>query len=499
MKRRFASLWFRYLETDWMRIGKPMLRDRAFVLAVSERGRRVIRARNALAEKQGVHPGMAVAEAKAFLPDLEVLDMPEGLPEKLLKSIGIWCIRYTPVVAMDLPDGLLLDISGCTHLWKGESYYLKALVSRLNEKGYTVYMSIASSPAAAWAMARFGETSIVEHGKEKEALRDLPPAALRLPPDILGGLHKLGMETIGHFMHIPPPVLRRRFGEVLLSRLRQAWGEEEVPLLPLHSPAPYAERLACLEPIKTSPGIKIAIERLLERLCLRLFQEGNGLRKALLSCYRLDGKCVQITIGTNRPSSNLKHLLGLFELKIPQIEPALGIELFILEGLHIGRITRDQRILWETPSGLKDPALAELLDRLTGKWPTCKIRRYLPRARYWPEKSIRLATSLSEEPEIPWNVKRPRPTRLLSPPEPIEVTAPIPDYPPMLFRYKGELHTIKKAEGPERIEQEWWITTGEHRDYYYVEDAQGQRYWIFRSGPYRSGEKSPWFLHGFFA
>jgi len=88
--------------------------------------------------------------------------------------------------------------------------------------------------------------------------------------------------------------------------------------------------------------------------------------------------------------------------------------------------------------------------------------------------------------------------QLLSKPEPIEVAAPIPDYPPMHFQYKGKLHKIRKADGPERIEREWWLDGGEHRDYYYVEDEDGQRYWLFRSGHY-AVQQSQWFIHGFFA
>ena len=82
-------------------------------------------------------------------------------------------------------------------------------------------------------------------------------------------------------------------------------------------------------------------------------------------------------------------------------------------------------------------------------------------------------------------------------PEYIEVTAPVPDYPPMLFRYKGKLHKIIKADGPERIEQEWWLQDGQHRDYYAVEDEEGYRYWLFRLGHY--DENYQWFIHGFFA
>ncbi len=69
----------------------------------------------------------------------------------------------------------------------------------------------------------------------------------------------------------------------------------------------------------------------------------------------------------------------------------------------------------------------------------------------------------------------------------------------MLFRCKGKLHTIRKADGPERIEPEWWLQEGEHRDYYAVEDQDGHRYWIFRLGHYDTTKKVQWFLHGIFA
>ncbi|HEY0896139.1 MAG TPA: DNA polymerase Y family protein, partial [Sphingobacteriaceae bacterium] len=143
--------------------------------------------------------------------------------------------------------------------------------------------------------------------------------------------------------------------------------------------------------------------------------------------------------------------------------------------------------------------LAELLDRLENKVGKEKIHRYLPAEHYWPERSIREAGSLQEAAATMWRNEKPRPVHLLKKPEPIEVTAPIPDYPPMVFLYKGKRHQVLKADGPERIEREWWLETGEHRDYYNVEDEHGQRYWLFRLGHYAGGEMSQWYLHGFFA
>jgi len=139
------------------------------------------------------------------------------------------------------------------------------------------------------------------------------------------------------------------------------------------------------------------------------------------------------------------------------------------------------------------------MDCIAGKIGANNIHRYLPDEHYWPERSFRSATSLLEKSDTAWPTKLPRPIQVLHVPEHIEVTAPIPDYPPMLFRYKNKLHKVKKADGPERIEQEWWIRDGEHRDYYAVEDEDGSRYWLFRSGHYTGDKRNQWFIHGFFA
>jgi protein ImuB len=298
---------------------------------------------------------------------------------------------------------------------------------------------------------------------------------------------------------MPRSALRRRFGPSLLLRLDQALGREKETITPLEPIVPYQERLPCLEPIVTNTGIEIALNRLLETLCYRLRQEGKGLRTALFKCYRVDGKLEQIGIGTNRASHSVSHLFKLFEQKIATIEPALGIEFFILEASKVEEMSPVQETLWGGTGGLEDIGVAELLDRLTGKLGANVVHRYLPAEHHWPERSVKQAASLTEKITTPWRADRPRPIQLLSKPELVEVTAPIPDYPPMLFRHRGKLHTIKKADGPERIEREWWLEEGPHRDYYVVEDEEGQRYWIFRSGHYAEDKSPEWYIHGFFA
>lgn len=500
MGKRYVTIWFRHLVTDWMTRRQPELQDLPFVFATTVHGRIEITAANKAAEAQGIVTGMRVADAKAVLPSLKVLDNRPGLEQKLLKVLGEWCIRYTPVVAIDLPDGLILDVSGCAHLWGGEHDYLKEVLTKFSTYGYDVRVAMADTIGAAWAIAHYGNVyPIVASGQQTTALLPLHPAALRLEPAILLRLHKLGFHKIASFANMPRSVLRRRFGDALLTRLSQALGQEEEFIQPIYINPPYQERLNCLEPIRTAAGIGIAIQRLLEVICKRLETEGKGLRTAVLKCYRVDNKIVEAAIGTNRASHNVPHLFKLFELKIASIEPALGIELFVLEVTKAEDVEQQQEKLWAAAPGLEEAGIAELLDRIAGKVGADTIRRFLPAEHYWPERSIRLASCMQDKPGSGWRLDRPRPVMLLPNPEAIEVTAPIPDYPPMLFRYRGKLHQIKKADGPERIEREWWLDGGEHRDYYMVEDEAGQRYWLFRSGHYTADHRHQWFIHGFFA
>lgn len=500
MSKRFAAIWFPHLTTDWLTLRRPQLKGVPFVFAVKDHGRIVVTAATALAQSHGVHIGMPVADAKAIIRDIQVFDERPQLSTRLLKALGEWCIRYTPTVALDHPDGIILDISGCPHLWGGERAYLHEIVTRLRGHGYDVRSAIADTPGAAWAISRFGQdSSIIKSGEQTTALLGLPPAALRLAPEVISRLHKLGFRTIGSFITMQQSALRRRFGQHLLIRLGQALGRSDEYIEPLQLTEPYQERLPCLEPIRTKAGIEIAVSRLLQSLCVRLKRKGKGLRTAVLKCYRVDGKIQQIDIGTNRASCHESHLLKLFDLKIPSIEPALGIELFVLEAPKVEDAQALQEKIWAGKTDLGDNSVSELLDKLASKVGNASIHRYLPDEHYWPERSYRIASSLDEKTSVRWCTERRRPTRLLSTPEAIEVTAPIPDYPPMMFKYKDKTHLIRKADGPERIESEWWLEKSEHRDYYYVEDEEGNRYWLFRLGHYSGDQSKKWFIHGFFA
>ncbi len=498
--KRYVAIWFRHLLVDRVLLRQPELAGKPFVLSAKERGRMLVKAASRDAQALGIETGMVLADARAVQPDIQVLDYDPTLAEKLLAALAEWTIRYSPLVAVDLPDGLIVDATGCAHLWGSETAYLKDIASRLKASGYDVRTAMADTIGTAWAVSRYARAfPIIEPGEQLTALLQLPPHALRLEASVVEKMQKLGLYQIKSFIYMPPSVLRRRFGQTTLDQIGKALGNTHEAFEPVCPVEPYQERLSSMEPIQTATGIGIALQKLLEMLCTRLVKDGKGARQAVLRCYRIDGETQAIQIGTSGPSCSTSHMFKLFELKIARIEPALGIELFVLEAPVVEPLGNAQEELWNLTGGNKMTAVAELIDRLTARAGADVIHRYLPAQHHWPERAITEAVSLTDQPEIDWRTDQHRPVQLLSQPEKITVSAPVPDYPPMLFRYKGDIHRIKKADGPNRIEQEWWISDGMHRDYYSVEDEQGGRYWIFRLGHYNEELSAEWFIHGFFA
>ncbi len=500
MNKRYVAIWFKHIKTDWMQKSKPNLKDTAFVLAKPDHGRMIITEVSKLAKIKGIYTGMVVSDAKVIYPSLHILDDIPDLNLKLLKNIAYWCIRYSPIVAIDLPNGIILEATGCTHLWNDEEGYLKDIINKLKSFGYTIRAAMADTVGTAWAVSRYGRIkAIIKSGEQYQALMPLPPVALRIDPIVNEKLKKLGLTEIGSFINMQSSALRRRFGTDFLLRMQQALGTKEEYIESVMPSIEYSERLPCLELIQTQTGIEIALQTLLEKLCNRLLKEGKGLREVSFTCYRIDNKIEKISIHTNHASNNPKHLFKLLQYKIETIEPALGIELFILEAPKVEKVTSIQQTFWTTNGSLESREIAELLDNIETKLEkNVLIHRYFPDEHHWPERSFKNITSLKEKSVIEWPKEKIRPANVLPVPQPIKVTAPIPDYPPMNFQFNNKLHKVVKADACERIEAEWWIEGGKHRDYYIVENEEGKRYWLYRLGHYNEEENPQWFMHGVF-
>jgi protein ImuB len=154
--------------------------------------------------------------------------------------------------------------------------------------------------------------------------------------------------------------------------------------------------------------------------------------------------------------------------------------------------------------------LAPLVDRLSNRLGPDAVSQLAPRASHIPERAQERVLALSPGAGAPFVTRGlhgpapSRPLRLLARPEPIDAVAPLPDEPPVLFRWRRALHKVAAVRGPERLAPEWWREPGTDpatatRDYFAVEDTEGGRFWLFREGLYLAGAAMPrWYLHGLF-
>jgi protein ImuB len=473
------------------------------------------------AEKRGIRTGQSLADARGAVPDLRVVESDEDADGALLEAIADWCDRYTPLVALDPPRGLFLDISGCAHLFSrsgedGEAVLLADCLHRLASRGFEARGAIAATAGAAWALAHYAGGGCIAPGAEAEALGPLPVAALRITGEQEDLLDRLGLKRIGQLIGKPRAPLAARFGTGLVRRLDQALGREDEVLSP-RRPAPQlsAER-RFTEPVVDQAPLLDTVASLARTLASALERQGLGARLLEASFFRTDGHVVRIAVGTAAPIRAAEAVAMLFSERLSTLgdwDAGFGfdtVRLAVTEAEALAAIQIDL-----SGTGSEGPDLASLVDRLGARLGAARITRFHPVDSHSPERAI-LASPLAgtlhraAKAALGWNLpeferesQTDRPLRLFVHPEPVEeVIAEVPDGPPARFRWRRVLYEIVRAEGPERIAPEWWRPDGRSRatrDYYRVEDQSGRRYWLFREGLYGREEIHPtWYLHGLF-
>lgn len=505
--KRVASLYLPNLPIDRLRRiegrgqrGTPP-DPRPLIIQHRSGQRMAIAASCPVARKLGLHPGMALTQARALVPDLEIRPAEPEADTAFLTRLGMFAARrWTPRAALYGPDGLWLDLEGVAHLFGGERRMAARILRFCSRLGFDARIAIAGTFGAAHALARFSgeDISLCRNGEELDRLANFPPAALRLEGAARTAARRFGIDTIGEIAGMARGPLARRLGHGLLTRLDQAIGRIGEPFDPIVPEEQPRATLRLLEPIASAEAIAQVLSDLVAILVDALQRQGIAGRRIVLICERVDGEEQHLAIGTARPSRDPKHLLHLLTMKIEEIEPGFGIE-----AMHL--VAERCQPLAPQQIGSEEPEvdLPPLIDRIAARIGSRRLFHCSAVESDVPERSVTRIAPL--EAAVPWPKHWPRPVRLLERPEPVDkVIAELPDQPPVRFSWRGQVHRVRKADGPERIHGEWWKRVSEAeavRDYFQVEDEEGARFWLFRSGDgvdARTGDLR-WFMHGLFA
>ncbi len=448
---------------------------------------------------QGITPGMAVSDAKAVLRGSVQIATHDPLRDaKALTAIAMWARRFSPIVAADLPDGLLLDVTGCAHLFGGEQAMLGRVESDFRALGMTTSATIAPSFGSARAAARFGAAgSIIAPHNIREALGLLPLQSLGIDPSAIDGMGEVGIKAVHELLALPRGSIAARFGDGVLRRVDQVLGrlpeviEPIRPVDPPHAEQLFAGPCCCVE------TIGVACQGVLERVCMELVRRGKGLTDARITLLRSDLQPLNLPLRLSAASRDPSHLWSLLRPRIERAHLGFGVEGVRITATRLGALREEQQRWWNDAEQTADSntALDQLLDTLINRLGKDNVLRPHLVESHLPERSFRLLSVLDAGASCSaGTIDADRPTLLYDRPNPIEVIALTPDGPVSRFGWEARNHAIRSCIGPERIASEWWHRERFTRDYYKVQDESGRWFWLFCDLDARL-----WFVHGVWA
>jgi protein ImuB len=471
------------------------------------------------AARLGLEVGLPLANARAICPQLRVFDADEAADARALNDIADWCDRFTPLVALDAPHGLFLDITGCAHLFGGEAALMRLVCSVLTAHGFAVSAAIAGTAVCARTMTRHVHGRIVGHGEESDATKPLPVFALGAGAAITTGLRRAGLKTIGDVASRARHEITARFSADFTTLLEQALGQGDAPISPRKPLPDYIVEKRFAEPVATEGVVSATLSRLAGMLVMAMDRQGKGARRLEACFFRTDGAVRAITVDTGQPVTRAEVIDRLFHERLDALndplDPGFGFDLIRLSASRTEIVVQQQRDL---DANVHDnDELTALIDRIAARIGGRRVVVHLPQDTHIPERAVLAAPAqhhLAAAAQAAWPARvegEPplRPLRLFEQPEPIKVIAEVPDGPPAWFQWRRAAHTVRRVEGPERVAMEWWRSRSEMltRDYFRVEDEAGLRFWLYRDGLYdREIEQEEgrlvqpnWFVHGLFA
>lgn len=547
--RRILSLWFPRLGAERLIRRDPALGETPFAVAWDKGNMQVLSSLSCAAAQAGLTEGQPLRDAQAMCPSLVTRLRNTQAEAIFLTRLRRWAGKFSPWVAEEAPSGLVIDLTGCTHLFGGEEALLIQVAQECEDLGLTVQTGIADTPGAAWGLARYagqpvamtrsgdaidqeawatrsraakrrywekgghaprtrgGEARtgrIAQPGKTRAAISPLPVASLRVDTETVEALTRLGLRRVEDLIGQPRAGLARRFGQALVQRLDQALGAEPEPISPAKPPDSFATRLTFPEPIGLESDIAAGLNRLLPRLQELLQAKGRGARKVRLEWHRSDHTMGWADVGLARPSSNADRIRPLLLMKLGDIDAGFGIDCLRVEAVVTEPIYPHQHQGHAEASAKAEvrrsgeARIDDLIGRIGARIGLEAITRQHPADSHIPEKAVTTLAAAWSEPCHDWDPPHlPRPVLLW---RPELVTSEDPPGVPTAFRWRRRDFRAVAATGPERIAPEWWLDEPEWRtgtrDYWRVTTESGERLWLYyaHGGAMTGG----WFCQGAF-
>ena len=494
--RRVLSIWLPQLPLDLRaRKGDPRIGAPFAIIAEIKNAWRLTHL-SAAAQAAGLSPGLSLPDARAIRPELMTEPTDAVREAALLRALWRWADCLSPWVALDPPDGLFLDITGCAHLFGGEADMAAHARDRLADMQVTSRMGIADTKGAAQALARFGggDVEIAEQGRTLQALASLPLEGLRLPKKLSSDLPRTGLKTIGQLAEIKSAELARRFGLDLTKALSATLGHAPDPVSPKAADPIYAARMTLPDPIGLKDDLLSVLDRLTTSVCKRLEGDAKGARRYYLTVRCVDTGDHSLHIGFARPTYERRAVLQQFEKPLSDLKIEFGADWFRLEAAHIEPIQPFQFSLDAHRQAERDTS--KIISTLGNRLGYDRVRQFMPMQSHLPEREFICVEAMDRREPVQWQAApRKRPIRLFKRPERLVTLEP--GRPPKRFQWRKSVFVTLNAKGPERLAAEWWQDDlGAVRDYWQVQTEDGPRLWLMT---YPGAQEPNWYIAGRFS
>ena len=494
--KRVLSIWLPQLPLDLrIRKGDPRVAAPFAIISEIKNAWRLTHL-SAGAVQAGLSPGMSLPDARAICPELLTEPSDAVREAALLRALWRWADALSPWVALDPPEGLFLDITGCAHLFGGEVKMAEQTRQRLMDMHITSRIGIADTKGAAWALARFGraQIEIAAEGQTRGALAELPLEGLRLSKKTTTDLRRTGFKKISQLIEIKQNELARRFGLELTQALSGALGHAPDPVSPKAADPIYAARMTLPDPIGFQADLIGVLERLTTSVCKRLEGDSKGARRYYLTVRCVDTGDHILKIGFARPTYEPRAILQQFTKPLDNLKIEFGADWFRLEAAHVEPIQPFQISLDSHAQSESDTS--KIISTLGNRLGYDRVRQFMPLQSHLPEREfIRVEAMDQREPACWTPAPRKRPVRLFKRPERLITLQP--GRPPKKFQWRKLVYATFDAKGPERLTAEWWEDErGAVRDYWQVQTEDGPRLWLMT---YPSSQEPNWYIAGRFA
>ena len=451
-------------------------------LAVVER-RRCVGA-NPAAQRLGVHAGLGEAAAAAMAETLVTRVRDPALEEAALRELACWAGRYSPVVSLDAPACVLIEVGAGLRLFGGAQALAAAIRAGCRELGFAARLAGAPTPLAARWLARAGTDAIImEAAGLEQALDPLPLDVLECPPQVLEMLLSIGMLTLGECRRLPRRGLARRGAGGVIEDIDRALGALPDPRPGFVAPSTYAARLELGVHEAQTEALAFALARLLAGFSawLEARQAGVGRFRVRLMHEGREATLLTVTLGS--ASRDCARCTRLAREHLARIGLAAPVCALALEAGEIVPLAARSRELFAQE---REPCedIPEILERLRARLGEDAVWTPQCVADHRPERAWRRALP-GRAPVAAAGCAPARPLWLLIHPERLAGRDDRPDAPLRLLR------------GPERIESGWWENgdAGIRRDYFIAAGGAGELLWVYRD----LEAPGAWVLHGIFA